>query len=83
MQLSIIIVNFNVKYFLEQCLCSVLKAVKNIEAEIFVVDNNSSDGSARFFEGRFPAIKFIQNHENSGFARANNAATRMALGKYI
>lgn len=83
MQLSIIIVNYNVKYFLEQCLCSVLKAVKNIEAEIFVVDNNSSDGSERLFADKFKRVNFIQNKENLGFSKANNIAIKKATGEYI
>ncbi len=83
MQLSIIIVNYNVKYFLEQCLCSVRKAIKNIEAEIFVVDNNSTDGSEQFFKDKNPQVKFIWNKENIGFSRANNIAVKMATGKYI
>ncbi len=83
MQLSIIIVNYNVKYFLEQCICSVLKAIENIEAEIFVVDNNSSDGSKEFFKDKFKQVKFIWNKENIGFSKANNRALKQAAGKYI
>ncbi|MEO5888622.1 MAG: glycosyltransferase family 2 protein [Ferruginibacter sp.] len=83
MQLSIIIVNFNVKYFLEQCLCSVSMACRNIEAEVFVVDNNSSDGSKDFFAGRFDAVKFIWSQENVGFSKANNLALAEAIGQYI
>ncbi len=83
MQLSIIIVNYNVKFFLEQCLCSVIKAVKNIDAEIFVVDNNSSDGSKEFFTNRFPQVKFTWKKENTGFAKANNEALQFATGERI
>ena len=83
MQLSIIIVNYNVKYFLEQCLCSVIKAIQNIEAEIFVVDNNSTDGSKDFFKERFTDVKFIWNKDNFGFSKANNIALKQATGKYI
>ncbi|HUS00642.1 MAG TPA: glycosyltransferase [Chitinophagaceae bacterium] len=83
MQLSVIIVNYNVKYFLEQCLCSVIKAIKNTGAEIFVVDNNSSDGSREFFNDRFTRVKFIWNNENLGFSKANNIAVKQATGKYI
>ena len=83
LQLSIIIVNYNVKYFLEQCLCSVMKSIENIESEIFVVDNNSSDGSRDFFTDRFPLVKFIWNKENIGFSKANNIAISQAVGKYI
>jgi N-acetylglucosaminyl-diphospho-decaprenol L-rhamnosyltransferase len=81
--LSIIIVNYNVKYFLEQCLCSVKKAIENIEAEVFVVDNNSSDGSGDYLKPKFPFAKFINNNENLGFSKANNKALALAKGKYI
>ncbi len=83
MQLSVIIVNYNVKFFLEQCLCSVTKAVKNIDAEIFVVDNNSSDDSKTYFKEKFKTVKFIWNKKNIGFSKANNAALPFATGKYI
>ena len=83
MDLSVIIVNYNVKYFLEQCLFSVMKAVENIEAEIFVVDNNSTDGSRAFFKDRFHRVKFIWNSGNLGFSKANNIAVQHAIGKYI
>jgi GT2 family glycosyltransferase len=72
-----------VKFFLEQCLCSVIKAVQNIEAEIFVADNNSSDGSREFLEIKFSAVKFLWNQSNYGFAKANNEALFLARGKYI
>ncbi|MBL0356595.1 MAG: glycosyltransferase [Chitinophagaceae bacterium] len=81
LQLSIIIVNYNVKYFLEQCLCSVVKACSNIEAEILVIDNNSTDGSREFFANRFSQVQFIWQQENAGFAKANNEALKLAKGK--
>lgn len=81
--LSVIIVNYNVKYFLEQCLCSLQEGFKNIEAEIIVVDNNSSDGSKDFFRDKFPAVNFIWSQQNEGFAKANNNALRIASGDYI
>lgn len=83
MKLSVIIVNYNVKYFLEQCLCSVEKACKNIAAEIIVVDNNSTDGSMDFLPQRFPTVNFIWNSVNAGFAKANNQALVTAQGEYI
>lgn len=83
MELSVIIVNYNVKHFLEQCLHSVLKAAKNITTEIFVVDNNSVDGSAVFIQNKFPQVKFIQNKENLGFSKANNQAIKLSGGKYL
>ncbi len=83
MQLSIIIVNYNVKYFLEQCLQSVLLATKNCTAEIFVVDNNSTDGSKQFLEPLFKEVHFIWLPKNIGFAKANNIALTKTSGDYI
>jgi GT2 family glycosyltransferase len=83
LQLSVIIVNYNVKYFLEQCLCSVVKACRHIDAEIFVVDNNSTDNSRELLLLQFPQVKFIWNSVNIGFAKANNLALAQATGKYI
>lgn len=83
MRLSVIIVNYNVKYFLEQCLYSVLKACKNIESEIIVVDNDSTDGSRNYLEPRFPEVKFVWNSSNQGFAKANNNASETAKGEFI
>ncbi len=83
MQLSVIIVNYNVKYFLEQCLCSVLKACEGVNAEIFVVDNNSSDGSRAWLEPRFPSVKFKWNPRNDGFGKASNSVLPEATGQHI
>ncbi len=83
MKLSIIIVNYNVKHFLEQCLISVFKAVTNINAEVFVVDNNSVDGSCTMVKERFSNVKLIENSENHGFSYANNQALKQATGQYI
>lgn len=83
MKLSIVIVNYNVKYFLEQCLSSVLYAIQRIDAEVFVVDNNSSDHSKEYISEKFPTVTWIQNAENVGFSRANNQAIRIATGEYI
>jgi len=86
--LSIIIVNYNVKYFLEQCLCSVEKAIANDvqlidRTEIFVVDNHSTDGSLEYLQYKFRAVRFLVNSENVGFAKANNQALALATGLYI
>jgi GT2 family glycosyltransferase len=81
--LSVIIVNYNVEHFLEQCLHSVRKASKNLSVEIFVVDNNSVDGSVALVKDKFPEVKLIANKENLGFSKANNQAIRLAAGKYI
>ena len=116
MLLSVIIVNYNVKYFLEQCLCSLEKSLRTAGlsvggplsitprprpdlagstgsagdqgdgdsgAEIFVVDNHSSDGSMEWLLPRFPTVQFIANQENRGFARANNQALAKASGQYV
>jgi len=83
MRLSIIIVNYNVQYFLEQCLLSVEKAIQGLEAEVFVVDNNSVDGSVLMVEQRFPWVKLIANKQNTGFSKANNQAMRIASGEHF
>lgn len=83
MQLSVIIVNYNVRHFLEQCLCSVRKAVAGMQAEIIVIDNNSSDNSVEYLQPLFPGMRFVANHENIGFARACNQGFKLAKGKYI
>ncbi len=83
MKLSIIIVNYNVKYFLEQCLYSVRKAMKGMEAEVFVVDNNSVDGSMDMVKEKFPEVKSIINKDNVGFSKANNQAISISRGEYV
>ncbi|MCX6278863.1 MAG: glycosyltransferase [Bacteroidetes bacterium] len=83
MKLSIVVVNYNVKYFVEQCLHSVLNACNGLDTEIFVVDNNSVDGSVRMIRDKFPEVILIENKENKGFSYANNQAIRKAAGKYI
>ncbi|MBM3416064.1 MAG: glycosyltransferase [Bacteroidetes bacterium] len=83
MQLSVIIVNYNVKHFLEQCLHSVIKAGEELQAEVIVVDNNSTDGSAAYLVPRFPQVRFISNKENNGFAKACNQGLADAGGTCI
>lgn len=83
MKLSIIIVNYNVKYFLEHCLHSVAKATKGMDAEVFVVDNNSVDGSVEMVQTKFPELNLIANKDNVGFSKANNQAIHIASGDYI
>ena len=83
MQLSVIIVNYNVKYFLEQCLYSVQKACLGVDAEIIVADNNSTDGSREYLEQNFKTVNFIWNIQNVGFAKANNHALEKAKGDFI
>ncbi|MCD0473226.1 glycosyltransferase family 2 protein [Flavobacterium sp. EDS] len=83
MQLSVIILNYNVRYFLEQCVLSVQDALSSIESEIIVIDNNSSDDSCEMIRSRFPNIKLIQNSENLGFPKGNNIGVSQAKGDYI
>jgi GT2 family glycosyltransferase len=83
MLLSIIIVNYNVKYFLGKCLSSVEKAIAGIDAEVIVIDNASLDGSLEYLRPLFPWVNFIQNGVNTGFAKANNQGLLLASGKYI
>lgn len=83
MKLSVIIVNYNVKYFLEQCLHSVRKAMQGLGGEVFVVDNHSVDGSVDMVREKFPEVRLIANQENTGFSRANNQGIAEASGEYI
>lgn len=83
MKLSVIIVNYNVRHYLEQCLLSVEKALCGVGGEVFVVDNNSTDDSIPYLKARFPWVRFIENKENVGFSRANNQAIREARGEYV
>ena len=83
MKLSIVIVNYNVRHFVEQCLLSLERALDGVSGEVFVVDNNSSDDSVSYLKSRFPWVRYIQNRENVGFSRANNQALREARGEYV
>jgi GT2 family glycosyltransferase len=83
LQVSIIIVNYNVRHFLEQCLLSVHRALAGIDAEVLVVDNASTDGSLDYLQPLFPRVQFIRLQENLGFAKANNHAARLAKGEYL
>ncbi len=83
MQLSVIILNYNVKHFLEICIKSVQKAIENIDAEIIVVDNASSDGSKEIMKTVFPNITYLYQTENAGFPKGNNIGVDYAKGEYI
>ena len=83
MQLSVIILNYNVRYFLEQCVLSVQEAISNIDGEIIIVDNNSSDDSCHMMKNRFPEIKLIKNKSNLGFPKGNNIGVAEAKGEFI
>ncbi|MDB9755738.1 glycosyltransferase family 2 protein [Winogradskyella sp.] len=83
MKLSVIILNYNVRYFLELCLKSVQSAITTIDAEIIVVDNKSSDDSCAMVKSLFPDVKLIQNNDNSGFSKGNNIGVALAKGQYL
>lgn len=83
MDLSVVIVNYNVQYFLEQTLLSVRKAAQQLSTEVFVVDNNSVDGSVEMVRQKFPEVTLIANKDNPGFSIANNQAIRQSKGKYV
>ena len=83
MDLSGVIVNYNVEYFLEQCLNSVYRAAESVRVEVFVVDNNSIDGSTQMVKDKFPHVILIENKTNQGFSKANNQAVKTAKGRNI
>lgn len=83
MQLTVVILNYNVRYFLEQCLMSVSKAIEGIDAEIIVVDNASSDDSCEMVQKKFPHVKLIKSTENAGFPKGNNIGVAAAKGDFI
>lgn len=83
MQLSVIIVNYNSKRLLENCLFSVQKAMQKIDGEIIIVDNNSSDGSKEYLPLKFTNVKFILNDANLGFAKACNQGSKISSGNYL
>lgn len=83
LKLSIIIVNYEVPYFLEQCMLSVMAASENIASEIIVVDNNSKDGSCAMIREKFPEVKLLENDMNLGFAKAMNKGVANSKGAYV
>ena len=83
MELSIIIVNYNVKEFLQNLVHSLQKALSKINHEIIVVDNASDDGSVEFIREKFPQINLIVSQTNLGFSKANNIALKVSKGKFI
>lgn len=82
MDFSVIIVNFNTKELLKNCLSSVFSQV-GLKFEVWVVDNGSEDGSVQMVEAEFPKVRLIRNKENLGFAKANNLALRKAEGNFL
>lgn len=83
MKLSVVIVSYNVRDYLENCLQSVSRALEGIEGEAFVVDNHSDDDSVEAVRSQYPWVRLIENQENMGFSRANNIAIREACGEYV
>ena len=83
LDLSIVIVSYNVRGLLKECLESIYRTTKYIQFEVYVVDNNSSDGTIQMIEREFPQVKLIANKDNIGFAKANNLAFQKSRGKYI
>lgn len=83
MKISIIIVNYNVKHYVYQCIKSVKRAIEGIDAEIYVVDNHSRDGSVDYLRHFFPDVNYVESNHNLGFARANNIAIRQSEGEYV
>ena len=83
MKLSVVIVSYNVRDYLENCLQSVSRALEGIEGEVFVVDNHSDDDSVEAVRSQYPWVRLIENQENMGFSRANNIAIREARGEYV
>lgn len=83
MDISIVIVGWNAKHYLELCLESLAAAPPRRSMEVFVVDNASSDGSSEMIEARFPWVKLIKSPENLGFSRGNNLAIRQCQGRYV
>src|SRR5580700_5040081 len=82
-EISVVIVGWNAKHYLELCLDSLAKAPPRRSMEVLVVDNASTDGSVEMIESKFPWVKLIKSPENLGFSRGNNLAIRQCQGRYI
>ena len=82
-KLTVIIVNYNVKFYVEQCLHSLRKALADVDAEVYVVDNHSHDGSVEYLQERFPQLNIIACMHNYGFAYANNVAIKQSQSEYV
>ena len=82
-KLTVVIVSYNVKYYLEQCLFSVQRALEGIDGEVVVVDNHSHDDTVAYISSRFPDVKLVDSMHNLGFARANNIAIRQTESQYV
>src|SRR6185312_11158025 len=82
-EISVVIVGWNARHYLELCLDSIAKAPPRRTMEVLVVDNASTDGSAEMIESKFPWVRLIKSTENLGFSRGNNVAIRQAQGRYV
>ena len=82
-KLSVIIVSYNVKYYLDQCLYSLQKALRGMNAEVIVFDNHSKDGSVEYLSKVYSNVIFISSSHNLGFAKGNNSAIRQSKGEYV
>ena len=83
MKLSVIIVSYNCKVYLDYCIQSVISALKNFHGEVIVIDNNSTDNTKDFIRSKGYNIKFIESKINLGFSKANNQAVKLAKGEYL
>ena len=83
MKLSVVILNYNVKYFIDICLQSVCAATEELDAEVIVVDNASIDGSVTWIKQQFPKVVVVENKKNTGFPKGNNIGVAKAKGDYI
>src|SRR5271166_1765751 len=82
-ELSIVIVSWNAKSYIQECLESAALYCPSHSSEVIVVDNASTDGSSEVVLQRFPQVKLVQNSSNLGFAKANNIGISLSLGKYV
>jgi GT2 family glycosyltransferase len=83
MKLSVVIVSYNVKHYVEQCLLSLRRALQGIDAEVIVVDNHSHDGTVDLIREQYPEVQVVASNHNLGFARANNIAIGQSESEYV
>ena len=83
MKLSVVIVSYNVRYYLEQCLYSLRRSLNGVESEVFVIDNHSRDNSVAALHKHYPHVRVVENLHNVGFSKANNIAIRQTTGEYV
>ena len=83
MKLSVVIVNYNVRHYITQCLYSVRRAIEGMDADVYVVDNHSQDDSVEYIRRHFPDVHLIESNHNLGFAKANNIAIRRSTAEYV